>query len=594
MLPTPGETPVTKNRFGALTSPVSPQRAVHRTPLSPKSENVAPSEQSWRVKRKPAALSVPSKSIANGLLPTPFHSTQRRLKGSQNRDPKFSPVTPLRSQNFKVPLTPDDSPFLNLASKIASVGLTTPPRAISLPLPASPVSPIQTLSKPTPSPVTTTTEHQATCAACSRVLSSAALLSPCAHLVCSPCLTGCLNAAGDKSMDCMACKSPIVTFELTSVIVSASGNALPVPQVVAASVAAAAQHARANATIEPVGPPAPLVKPISASLGVYNTQAEPCVLRIDNVPWDVTPEMLFEWVGETTPPLHAYALIDRHDGRTLSYAYLEVSPELSKSILRARQNSILGKGKRARAVTITHSSQMELMREIFPTWGGSFLGSKPCVVGMSNSQISLALRQGLLSPKEIEDILHLLRTPEAHFVKVPSLPYHHLAAILHKFPADKDSKVLHTPLIKSTLIEFVQTTARELRRRADIDEAFALPTMQSLSTAVSACKVLDADQRLQLLALFRNNSNTTGASSASSDNGSDGSPASAPLDGTGTRGDLFKILADTHKLDPKTVRALTMDFLATLTANAGSRSPGSSPSTPVYDHAELPPAVFSA
>jgi len=77
--------------------------------------------------------------------------------------------------------------------------------------------------------------------------------------------------------------------------------------------------------------------------------------------------MLVAWVGEATPPLHAYALIDRHDGRTLSYAYLEVSPELSKTILRARQNTILGRGKRARAVTVTHSSQSELMREVCVT-----------------------------------------------------------------------------------------------------------------------------------------------------------------------------------------------------------------------------------
>ena len=74
--------------------------------------------------------------------------------------------------------------------------------------------------------------------------------------------------------------------------------------------------------------------------------------------------MLVEWIGKTTPRLHAHALINRHDGRTLSYAYIEVSPELSKGILRARQNSILGKGKRARAVTVTHSSQMDLMREV--------------------------------------------------------------------------------------------------------------------------------------------------------------------------------------------------------------------------------------
>jgi hypothetical protein len=86
---------------------------------------------------------------------------------------------------------------------------------------------------------------------------------------------------------------------------------------------------------------------------------------------------------------------------------------------------------------------------------------------MSNTQISLAIREGLLTPKEVEDVLALLRKPDvsrpsptpldltraqSHFVKVPSLPYHHLAGILRKFPADKDSKVLHTSMIKKTLI----------------------------------------------------------------------------------------------------------------------------------------------
>lgn len=85
-------------------------------------------------------------------------------------------------------------------------------------------------------------------------------------------------------MDCMACKTPITTFKLTSVVVSASGAALPVPQDVAASVAAAAQHAKATATFEPMKLPSIQIKPIS-SLGAPVSSDEPCVLRIDNVPW---------------------------------------------------------------------------------------------------------------------------------------------------------------------------------------------------------------------------------------------------------------------------------------------------------------------
>ncbi len=50
--------------------------------------------------------------------------------------------------------------------------------------------------------------------------------------------------------------------------------------------------------------------------------------------------------------------------------------------------------------------------QIFPSWSGQFMGSKPSVVGMSNNQISVALRAGLLSPQEIEDILNLVRNPD--------------------------------------------------------------------------------------------------------------------------------------------------------------------------------------
>jgi hypothetical protein len=69
MLMTPGETPVankSKNRYGALASPVTPQRNASRNPLSSKTQNMVPIEANWRVKRKSHTPNVPSRSIANG------------------------------------------------------------------------------------------------------------------------------------------------------------------------------------------------------------------------------------------------------------------------------------------------------------------------------------------------------------------------------------------------------------------------------------------------------------------------------------------------------------------------------------------------
>jgi hypothetical protein len=72
---TPGDTPVavnpnkSKNRYGALASPVTPQRDASRIPLSSKSQNITsngPMEANWRIKRKSVTSGVPPRSIANG------------------------------------------------------------------------------------------------------------------------------------------------------------------------------------------------------------------------------------------------------------------------------------------------------------------------------------------------------------------------------------------------------------------------------------------------------------------------------------------------------------------------------------------------
>jgi hypothetical protein len=59
-----------------------------------------------------------------------------------------------------------------------------------------------------------------------------------------------------------------------------------------------------------------------------------------------------------------HVLLD-HKGKTLSHAFVEVAgEEAARAALRGAQNSVLGKGRRARGVTVTRSGQEELMRAV--------------------------------------------------------------------------------------------------------------------------------------------------------------------------------------------------------------------------------------
>ncbi|CCA72037.1 hypothetical protein PIIN_05972 [Serendipita indica DSM 11827] len=555
---TPEATPVNsrdKNRFKVLLSPseqsARPQEAATRSraPLKTKSQNfdaTKASDSNWRTQRKQTAPETPGRaSKGNELLPSPFHSTQRRNKINQNNYstnsiPSTTPVkTPLRAKKFE-PLTPEDSPLHALATKVPRLNLTTPPKLMdSIDVgPPSPVSPLKSIFS---RPRVDTPNNAATCAACNRPLNSAALLSPCSHLVCSSCLTGCLNAAGEKGMACMACKMPISTFRLTSVVVSASGSVLPVPQTLAASVATTAKELSSPASLLALNAlPAPQVQPVN-SLGASNSE-EACVLRIDNVPWDVTPEMLADWIGDNTTAIHHHALIDRKDGRTLSYAYMEVTPDAMKAILRARQNKAL-------------------MREMFPSWKGHFLGSRPCVAGLDNGRISSAFHDGLISTKEIDDVVKLLRKPDSHFVKVPTLPYYHLISILRKFPSDKDSKILHTPAIKKALVQMCPSCSGRAAYTCKRTSLHYFPT-----GCPRSC-IFTQEQRLELLTSLDHDSQrhsfkelleTSQSTVAGPSTGTPQSTTIAPSQ------NVVDLLANTHNVSVEVVHALAQDLVKRL------------------------------
>lgn len=114
------------------------------------------------------------------------------------------------------------------------------------------------------------------------------------------------------------------------------------------------------------------------------------VLRIDNVPWagflmidlfyfytyvllqDITPSQVITWLQQPVELVHV--LLDCK-GKTLSHAYIEIkNQQIAGAILRGEavgpggrkkeRGSVLGRGRRARGVTITRSSQEELMAEV--------------------------------------------------------------------------------------------------------------------------------------------------------------------------------------------------------------------------------------
>ena len=86
--------------------------------------------------------------------------------------------------------------------------------------------------------------------------------------------------------------------------------------------------------------------------------------------------------------------------------------EAARISLRTAQNSVLGKGKRARGVTVTRSCQEELMKALFPSWQGPFDGCRPSLAGLSNEQVVSALEHGLVSEAELKALLHLIRSPD--------------------------------------------------------------------------------------------------------------------------------------------------------------------------------------
>jgi hypothetical protein len=206
--------------------------------------------------------------------------------------------------------------------------------------------------------------------------------------------------------------------------------------------------------------------------------------------------MIVGWMKQ--PVVRVHVLLDRK-GKTLSHAYVELSDEdAAKAALRGAQNSVLGRGKRARGVTVTRSTQAELMRALFPSWQGNFDGQRPSLAGLTNEQMMVALTNGLVTENELNSLLHLIRSPDSHFLKVPSLPFHSLISILAKFSPDVEGRIMwpkqqtdllygtgpNTCLVSSKLTDY--QTSRRLRFRLSYPASAIMSLQRMLKSQLNS------------------------------------------------------------------------------------------------------------
>ncbi|KAF7300632.1 RING-type domain-containing protein [Mycena chlorophos] len=296
-----------------------------------------------------------------------------------------------------------------------------------------------------PGPIQTQTyTHCSSCAVASKQL---AMLSPCSHVLCPSCLTSALNIVDQLSMHCVVCRDTVDTFGLVRP-----------PTTTAPAID--------DNFLLPFSPPAS-----------PSPDEDPVVLRIDNVPWDITPPAILTFLGvNPASGARAFVLLDRL-GKTQSHAFVEVPTEaMARSVLRGEHRAapVLGSGRRARAVTVTRSSQSSLMAGLFPSWAGAFDGSVPSLAGVAGSSLPNALEGGLMRESELTDLLYLMRTQDARFVKVPNLPFYALVNILAKFPTDRDSRVFWTASLRDLLYDVSYAAIQVLQARKATDEDEAL------------------------------------------------------------------------------------------------------------------------
>ncbi|KAG8882188.1 hypothetical protein FRB97_008597 [Tulasnella sp. 331] len=511
---------------------VSDPSSSSSTRQKPTRTSIADISANWRTKARIAGIRVSSDSDSAAerpLLRSPaFISNDRRLARNVGRPDLFNEplsMMPLPSRKSKFFLTPsrsngedalsvinDDedssSNFEDVFTDIAQRDRATAnnnffirmdqesqPRPQRLqPILKSP----RQRSLPSPKSTLSSPHVHAGCMGCGSHL-PVSVFDPCRHTICHPCFTGIMNIADQKRLECPVCFTPVIDFTPPP----APDSAAPVP-------AERPVSSSESTSTKPVASPQDLRR---WSMSAYRASSlapspsnglsprvgagarpEPSVIRIDNLPWDVTPFMLASWLD--LPFIHIHILLDRNTGKTLSHCLVELSLTHARTALRTCQNKLIGDGRRRRAVSVTMSGQAELMREVFPMWRGSFDGTRPSVQGLDQRRLADTIAVGLLTGMELDALMKLVETPNSHFLKVPTLPYHALISILQKFPAALDSRVFWTNALRDRLFSIVQGAVQVLSARVT-QEGWDVPLMDELvSAGVSCLAFTDVQRRL--------------------------------------------------------------------------------------------------
>ncbi|GAA5866222.1 hypothetical protein JCM8547_007208 [Rhodosporidiobolus lusitaniae] len=193
----------------------------------------------------------------------------------------------------------------------------------------------------------------------------------------------------------------------------------------------------------------PLLSTSSSDPIIPNTVDWP-VVRLDNVPWEVTAAEIEAWAGDGNlasdldedelrkgegegdgkikrVTLAVHILCNRADGRTLNQAYLECSSRsAARSIVRLKDGSKL----RNRPVHVSLSSQGEFLTTLFPTYTPGFSSLEP----NSNPRSKWAAPIPLLLQTELTGLLNLCRLESAHAKKVAERPFFNIVTLLEKMP----------------------------------------------------------------------------------------------------------------------------------------------------------------
>ncbi|TFK20383.1 hypothetical protein FA15DRAFT_659135 [Coprinopsis marcescibilis] len=405
--------------------------------------------------------------------------------------------------------------------------------------------------------------------------SSLAVLQPCRHPLCSGCLTSALNIVGEKDMQCAVCKTAVADFKLVSVKRSANfkenAGAKQIADGAKEDATASGLQSLESAFEFEFADFADGLRASTPKLEQQNTRdnlnssissdnspirnSAPVILRIDNVPWDITPNAITAWLQQPVERVHV--LLD-NKGKTMSHAYVEVKDSsVAGAILRGEsakpnaagrkeRGSVLGKGKRARGVTVTRSSQEELMSNLFPSWRGRFDGTRPSLAGLEGDGIIRAFEGGLLTDNDLGALRRLIQSPDSHFLKVPVLPFYCLISMLSKFPSDVDSRVFWSTLIRDRLFDLVLASLQILISRTQMakkNDEYTLDLVVDLARTAMGCKVFTAQQMQRVaellnmhsisLSTFQNDSlrsDNSGETSTPSDSGSLASVLRTPED----------------------------------------------------------------